>query len=114
MKSKIPNILDPGVNQFPFWTPLKVQVPSLIPGQQMTGEIKDIGINKIPSETDYNKSDVRQIPFPTAPGQDVSGAQALLFKPIPQGRGAGVGLMDMLQTSIAQTQAQGQGGENGS
>lgn len=107
MKSKIPNILDPGVNQFPFWTPLRVQIPSLIPGQQMTGEVEDIRINKIPSETDYNNSDVRKIPFPTAPGQDVSSAQALLFKPVPQGRGAGVGLMDMLQTSIAQTQAQG-------
>lgn len=107
------NILDPGVNQFPFWTPSRVQVPSLIPGQQMTGEIKDIVLNKIPSETDYNNSDVRQIPFPVAPGQDVSSANQLLFKPTPQGRGAGVGLLDMLQTSIIQTQQQ-QGGENGS
>lgn len=114
MKTKIPNILEPGVNQFPFWNPLRVQVPSLIPGQQMTGEVEDINLNKIPLKTDFNKSDIRQIPFPTAPGQDVSSAQDLLFKPIPQGRGAGVGLMDMLQTSIAQTQAQGQGGENGS
>lgn len=106
------NILDPGVNQFPYWQPLRLQVASLIPGQQMTGEIKDIGINKIPSETDYNNSDVRKIPFPVAPGQDVTSAKDLLYKPTPQGRGAGVGLMDMLQTSITQTQAQG--GSNGS
>ena len=105
------NILDPNINQFPYWTPLRLQIVSLIPGQQMTGALRDIGINKIPSETDYNNSDVRQIPFPKAPAQDVTSSQALLFKPVPQGRGAGVGLMDMLQTSIKATQTQG--GEDG-
>lgn len=107
-----PNLLNPNVNRFPFWQrPAGIQVPNLIPGQQMTGEIQDIRLNRIPLKTDFNNGDVRKIPFPQAPNNDVSSARDLLTHQIPQGRGAGVGLMDMLQTSIVQQQ--NQGGENG-
>ena len=103
---KHPDINAPGNQRaFPYWPGLGIQVPSMIPGQIMSGEIVDIRVNRIPSETDYNPGDIRRIPAPNAPANDVTGAAELMTHKTPMGRGSGVGLMDMLQTSIAQTQA---------
>lgn len=107
------NILNPNTQNFPYWAPLAgAQSPLLIPGAQLARMVEDVKINRTPEETDFNRGDIRQIPLPTAPGQDVTSAGALLVHSTPMGRGAGVGLFDMLTQSITQTQ--NQGGENGS
>lgn len=108
------NIQDPNTRAFPYWPPLGIQQPAFIPGQQLAGEVQDIRINRIPQDTDFNQSDVRRLPTPNAPANDVTGAGELLTHSAPMGRGSGIGLMDMLQMSIAQQGQQGTADKNGS
>lgn len=101
------NILNPkGNNNFPYWPPLRIQDAGLIPGQQMAGEISDILINKDRYSLPYTVQEVNSTPFPEAL-QDKRGAAELLETTPIMGRGAGVGLTDMLLTSIAEVKAQG-------
>jgi len=100
---KIPDILTPATNLYPYWQNLGIQNPNMIPGHILAGEISDIGINRIPSETDFNNSDIRTIPTPGSPRQDVSASQKLQVHNAEMGRGAAVSLMDMFNQSMDTT-----------
>jgi len=103
----MPNILKPqGTQNFPYWPGLGIQNFAAIPGHQMAGEVADIPINKGMRDEGYTVAPINRIPTPEAL-QDKKGA-SLFIDPTPRmGRGAGVGLTDMLLMSVAQTQAQG-------
>lgn len=102
--AKTPNLLAANTAQYPYWIAPGVQVPNLIPGQQMAGEIQDIGINRIPSETDYNQSDIRTIPTPDSPSQQVGQSIQIQAHRPELGRGASIGLTDLLIQSVQVTQ----------
>lgn len=98
--AKTPNLLQANTSQFPYWFNPGVQPAYNIPGQMLAGEIADIGINRIPSETDYNNSDIRTIPTPDSPSQQVGQARQLQTHRAEMGRGAAIGLTDLLVQSI--------------
>ncbi len=97
---KTPNLLAANTSQYPYWIAPGVQYPNMIPGQQMAGEIADIGINRIPSETDYNHADIRTIPTPDSPSQQVSQSRKIQVHRAELGRGAAIGLTDLLIQSV--------------
>lgn len=97
---KTPNLLAANTASFPYWQNPGVQYPNMIPGQQMAGEIADIGINRIPSETDYNQADIRTIPTPDSPSQQVGQARQIQVHRAELGRGAAIGLTDLLIQSM--------------
>ena len=100
------NIMRPrGSENFPYWPKPPIQLQNAIPGQQMAGEVADIPINKSMYFYGYKRGDIRTIPTPSTFQDKKTAAQFIEGQPI-MGRGAGVGLIDMLQLSIAQTQAQ--------
>lgn len=102
--SKTPNLLAPNTAAWPYWGNAGVQYPNLIAGQQLARELEDIGINRIPAQTDYEKADLRTIPTPGSPNQDIKSAFLLQTHQAELGRGASVSLMDMMNSSIKQTQ----------
>lgn len=99
--NKTPNLLAANTAAWPYWQNPGVQYPNMIPGQQMAGEIADIGINRIPSETDFNQGDIRTIPTPDSPRQQIGESLLMQVHSAEMGRGASVSLLDMLtqQTS---------------
>ena len=96
-----------GDSNFPYWPGLGIQNQNLIPGQQMAGEVVDIPLNKSMYMLHYLINDIQRIPSPEAL-QDKKNASLFIEGQPVLGRGSGIGLTDMLLTSIAQTQAQGQ------
>ena len=103
------NILRPkNDSTFPYWPGLGIQNINIVPGHQMAGEVQDIPLNKSRYMEGYTVSDIRRIPTPEAL-QDKANASLLIEGQPIMGRGAGVGLTDMLLMSVAQTQAQAQG-----
>jgi hypothetical protein len=100
------NILKPkGEQNFPYWPGLPIQIATQIPGQQLAGEVADIGINKSMYMLGYAVNDINRVPSPEAL-QDARGAKQYIEGQPILGRGAGVGLTDMLLMSVAQQQAQ--------
>lgn len=107
------DILKPqGDRNFPYWPKLGVQNQNLIPGQQMAGEVSDIPLNKSMYMMHYLISDIQKVITPEAL-QDRKNASLFIERQPIMGRGEGVGLLDMLQMSVAQTQAQGVTQEGG-
>ena len=68
--------MQPRLDSFPFWQADFYQPARIIPGGQLMDMIADIGINRIPGQTDFNQSDIRTIPKPNV-NQDVTGAREL-------------------------------------
>ena len=86
--------------EYPYWRNSHIQYPNMIPGGMIAREIQDIGINRIPSETDYQIADVRVVPVPGSPNQQIRVTQAMEVNLPEQGHGAAVTLTDMLVMSM--------------
>ena len=101
------NILAPKGNaNFPYWPGLAIQDSFSIPGAQIAGEVSDIRLNKSMYMLPYAVQDINKVEKPEAL-QDKKGAAEYLETTPTMGRGAGVGLTDMLLMSVAQQRAQG-------
>lgn len=101
------NILKPKGNaNFPYWPGLAIQDPFSIPGDQIAGEVQDIRLNKSMYMLPYTIQPIDKVEKPEAL-QDKKGAAEFLETTPTMGRGAGVGLTDMLLMSVAQQRAQG-------
>lgn len=101
------NILKPqGDKNFPYWPGVPLQESQSIPGQQVAGEIADININRDRYSMPYAVGDVSTLRTAEAL-QDKTGATRFIEGRPVMGRGAGVGLTEMLLTSITAQQTQG-------
>lgn len=101
------NILAPKGNaNFPYWPGLAIQDSFSIPGDQIAGEVEDIRLNKSKYMLPYAVQDINRVEKPEAL-QDKKGAAEYIESTPIMGRGAGVGLTDMLLMSVAQQRAQG-------
>lgn len=106
------NILKPPNDKtFPYWPALGIQDFHAIPGAQIAGEVQDIDINKSMYMMGYPTGDVKRLATPQTT-QDASGAAQFIEGTPVMGRGAGVGLTDMLLMSIAQQTNQTKGESN--
>jgi hypothetical protein len=103
------NINDGNVQAFPYWPRTGIQNQFIIPGHILAGEVSDIAINRIPWETDFNNGDIRTIPFPGSPAQQVTDSIKIINHLTPLGHGQSANLMDLLVNSIIQTNTAGKG-----
>lgn len=85
---------------FPYWFNPGFQNPNLLPGRLIAGEIQDINGNRIPSETDFNHSDINLFVSPKVTAQDTENVQGLEAPTPDVGRGAAVSLVDMFNQSM--------------
>lgn len=94
------DLTKPNTESFPYWQNPGVQNQYIIPGVQIAGMIDDIRINRIPSQTDFNDSDIRAIPIVDTSKPDTEAIQALQTHTAELGRGASVSLIDMFKMSM--------------
>lgn len=99
-----PNINAANTNQYPYWTPpFQIQNPLRISGGAIELMIQDIGVNRIPSETDFLNAPIHRIPVP-AINRDEKTAATFESHTQELGRGASIGLTDLMLMSVLENQ----------
>lgn len=91
----------PNTESFPYWQNPGVQNQYIIPGVQIAGMIEDIGINRIPSETDFLQSEIRTIPTVPTTRQDTDSILGIDEKLPRVGTVESTSLIDLFNASMS-------------